>query len=523
MRYGTCWGSALCCTALLYGCGGGGDNTPPSEPPWRRGALLQSPPQRSASLTAAALQQRIGGNTTRGLALLVMTGDPVCGVDVHHLQYTTVGGLDERTTASGALMLPTGNDSRCNGERPMVLYAHGTNPAKSYNLANLSDTSNAANGESLMLAAFYAAKGYIVVAPNYAGYDTSTLPYHPFLVADQQSKDMIDGWTAATTALPTVSSNVRASDKLFLTGYSQGGYVAMATHRAMQQLGTKVTASAPMSGPYALAAQTDAPFYGRVPFGSTLFGTLLASSYQKVYGNIYATPGDFYEPAYAPGIESLLPGPDAASLLASGKLPEYALFSSTPPVTTPGSALHALLATSTPARTGSALDRVYAQGFGTPHLVSNAARLAYVSDALNHPDGVVPVLGNRLPAATPQHPLRVATRRNDLRDWTPLAPVLLCGGEGDATVPFAVNSQVMGALWSGLPGGVVTVLDVDASPGGASDPYRAEKLGFALVKTAVMADAVLAGKDPSLEVARNYHAGLLPFCNSAARTFFDRF
>ena len=50
------------------------------------------------------------------------------------------------------------------------------------------------NGEALVLAALFASQGYIVVAPNYAGYDSSTLPYHPYLVADQQSKDMIDAF-----------------------------------------------------------------------------------------------------------------------------------------------------------------------------------------------------------------------------------------------------------------------------------------------------------------------------------------
>ena len=32
------------------------------------------------------------------------------------------------------------------------------------------------------MAAVFAAQGYIVVAPNYAGYDGSTLDYHPYLM-----------------------------------------------------------------------------------------------------------------------------------------------------------------------------------------------------------------------------------------------------------------------------------------------------------------------------------------------------
>ncbi len=61
-----------------------------------------------------------------------------------------------------------------------------------------------------------------MIAPNYVGYDTSSLNYHPFLIADQQSKEMIDVLKAARSALP-VSSAPCATDngKLFITGYSK--------------------------------------------------------------------------------------------------------------------------------------------------------------------------------------------------------------------------------------------------------------------------------------------------------------
>jgi hypothetical protein len=71
--------------------------------------------------------------------------------------------------------------------------------------------------------------------------------------------------------------------KLFVTGYSQGGYVAMATHRAMQSGGMTVTASAPMSGPYALAAFGDAIFEGQVSDSATVNIALTIVAYQKAY------------------------------------------------------------------------------------------------------------------------------------------------------------------------------------------------------------------------------------------------
>ena len=140
------------------------------------------------------------------------------------------------------------------------------------------------------MAGVFAAEGYIVVAPNYVGYDTSTLGYHPYLNGDQQSKDMIDALTAARSALPTADAPATTDGgQLLVTGYSQGGYVAMATHRALQEAGETVTASAPMSGPYALSAFSDAIFQGQVTGGSPVNLTLLITSYQNAYGNLYAS------------------------------------------------------------------------------------------------------------------------------------------------------------------------------------------------------------------------------------------
>jgi hypothetical protein len=512
MKYYQATLAAFCAALLVASCGGGGSGSGTATAPeaaWTRGTL-QGPSQLTASLSATELQQRLENGSTRDQALLLLAGDPVCDVQVQYIQYTTLGGASEKTAASGALMVPSGTDARCAGTRPILLYAHATHPEKAYNLAALADSSNPASTEGLTLAALFATQGYIVVAPNYAGYDSSPLGYHPFLNAQQQSGEMIDALSAAKMALAPLAPRVSAGSKLFLTGYSQGGHVAMATHRAMQQAGLPVTASAPMSGPYALAQELDDNFAGQVHIGSTLFGTFMATSYQKSYGGIYAQPTDLYESNWASGIETLLPGVDAAAVLEStGKLPQFALFSATPPQAPPGSGLQPAIDAMTPP-TGTTMDAVFARGFGTGNLFTNSARLAYLQDLLTNP-------------ANPRNGLRIAARANDLRGWTPLAPVLLCGGAGDATVSFATNTEGMRQSWARLPPGLVTVLDVDAQPGSAVDPFIAERLGFALVKEATVALARLQGDDPEWEVARNYHAAVFPFCASAARRFFSIF
>lgn len=103
-----------------------------------------------------------------------------CGVTIEKVSYDTKGAADEDTTATAALMVPTGDAAECQGDRPVLLYAHGTTTEKSYDFTQVGNLNNPAVGESTLIAANFAAQGYIVVAPNYAGYDESELDYHPY-------------------------------------------------------------------------------------------------------------------------------------------------------------------------------------------------------------------------------------------------------------------------------------------------------------------------------------------------------
>jgi hypothetical protein len=500
----------LVAALALAACGGGGGHgasgSMPSAPP-PRGTLLQSPPDLLSTLTISALLTEL--ELPLNQLLLSVSDTPLCDVLFYHIEYETVGGAGEATTASAVFMVPTGPGTNCTGSRPFVLYAHGTTTDRDYNMADLQ------NAETLSLAALFASQGYIVVAPNYAGYDTSILPYHPYLIADQQSKDMIDALTAARTALPLASlTTVKDNGQLFITGYSQGGYVAMATHRAMQAAGMNVTASAPMSGPYALAAFVDAVFYGQVNGGATISSTLLLTAYQTAYGNIYSDATEVFAPQYAAGIQTLLPSTTPRSqLYAQGKLPEFALFSLTPPAPE--------FATLTPATSPANLAEVFALGFGSGSLLQNSYRLSYLQDAQAHPDGGFPTPTTGVAAATPALPWRQALQRNDLRNWVPAAPVQLCGGDVDPLV-FWLNTQLMQNYWTAQAAVDFSVLDLEAAVS-AHDPYANLKQDFAVAKALVAATAISQGATDggALAVAEAYHAMLVaPFCFAATRSFF---
>jgi alpha/beta superfamily hydrolase len=488
----------------------GSGSTPPLPPP--RGALLSTPPTLVASYTTDSLLAVIAGSDV-GEELLSLAYTPKCSLDVYQLSYETVGGQNEAATASGALMVPTGSDPSCQGPRPIVVYAHGTTSDKTYNIAQIDKQT-----EGMLLAAVFASRGYIVVAPNYAGYDTSNLAYHPYLNADQQSKEMIDVVAAARSALPISSSKAADNGKLFITGYSQGGFVAMAAHKAMQAAGMTVTAAAPMSGPYALAAFGDAIFMGQVNSSGTLNVALIADSYQHAYGNLYTNTTDVFEAQYAPSIATLLPSTTSVpALVAAGDLPASAVFSSVAPAPE--------FASITPATQPAALATVFAAGFGSPDLINNTYRLSYLRDAQAAPDGGFPTVSTGVPAAAPTNTLRQALKTNDLRNWSPTAPVLLCAGDSDPTV-FYFNTQLMQQYWmSNAPSASVTVLDVDSAVA-AGDAYADLKNSFAAAKAAVGASAVAGGATDggASAVLQNYHAGLVPpVCLSAVKSFFDGF
>ncbi len=95
-------------------------------------------------------------------------------------------------------------------------------------------------------AALMASAGYVVVMPDYPGFGNSAVT-HPY-VQSGLGTSVAAVLGAAKAALGW--GPVTANGKLFLTGYSEGGYATMAAARA---LGGYVTATVPCDGPYSLS------------------------------------------------------------------------------------------------------------------------------------------------------------------------------------------------------------------------------------------------------------------------------
>jgi predicted esterase len=461
-------------------------------------APLPAPIRGSLVGQAASVAVSIGGNSLTTLSpsvlagfleaaqtgTLVVAGQPQCSVSVYRVHYNTVGGAGEGTDASAAVFVPSGSGSSCSNSRPVLLYAHGTSLQKSYDMADIAN-----NTEARLAAAVFAAQGFIVVAPNYAGYGGSSLGYHPYLDRVQEGADMIDALRAARSSFTGIGA--RDSGKLLVTGYSQGGYVALAAQRAMQEAGSEFTlaAAAGMSGPYALARFGDELFGGAPRDGATVIVPTIINAGQHASAALYRTPSDVYEAQYAPTIADLVPGTlGAGDLVSQGKLPATALFAAGSMPQTPG----------------------YTQYFGANNLIRSDYRAAYLLDAAAHPcdqSASAPL------SCAPEHSLRKWLVRNDLRSYLPAAPTLLCGGHDDPTVPY-FNTTAASAYFRAR-GAAIVELDIDDTPS-LNDPFRSAKAGF------VAARSILRAANGDGAVASSYHAGLVaPFCMAAARDYFQ--
>lgn len=501
---------SMAAAILAAGCGGSSDgpdgrgaDAVRTDLSGSRGALIAEPPPRITLLAAAAFNQSLGASST-GEALKTLAGEPRCDIALHKYEYSTVSGTGTPTRASGALMIPVASSNpgtqaaQCAGPRPMVLYAHGTTAERFYNIANIAESANGGNAEASVLAAFFAAQGFIVVAPNYAGYDSSDLDYHPYLNHDQQAKDMVDSLVAGRKALASLGQyQTIDSGKLMVTGFSQGGSVAMATQRELQRMNIPYTAGAPMSGAYAVKGFVDRIFQGGpeprtplgtpIPLGGPILGTMLIRSYQRSYGGLYSTPSEIFSSKFAAGIETLIP---TATTTTSGLLNNVLL---------PAAALFA----PDPLRGEDQISALIQQQAGVAiydasnHLINATFRNAYNTGA---PSTAV---------------MRQRLEDNDLRlaGFIPARPTMLCAGRNDPTVFTAFNHDEMVNFYDGaglITAGLITPVDVDPDTIDPGSPFAMLQGGFKQQKT--------LGTITTL----NYHGNVLPFCAVAVRGFFQQ-
>jgi biopolymer transport protein ExbD len=160
------------------------------------------------------------------------------GVNIYEIIYTTGYFNDSVIKASGLLFAPVGERA----DLPFMIYDHGTEFCNERPIDM--------KGEQSAALAF-ATSDYVVIYPDYVGKASGQDCNQLYLHAATEAGASVDMLRAVVDGMGLFG--IKGMKQLFVTGYSQGGHAAMATHRLLQekyQHRFTVTASAPMSGPY---------------------------------------------------------------------------------------------------------------------------------------------------------------------------------------------------------------------------------------------------------------------------------
>jgi len=159
------------------------------------------------------------------------------GVDVYEIIYNTRWHDGSTIKASGYYYVPVG----CTESLPIMVMNHGTELKK--------ETSIKLGGLQVGCVAF-STDGYLSLYPHYIGLGEGEKT-HLYQIAESEAFANIDMLRAVRELNQELE--IKSNNQLFITGYSQGGHAAMASHKMIQEEYDKefqVTASSPMSGAY---------------------------------------------------------------------------------------------------------------------------------------------------------------------------------------------------------------------------------------------------------------------------------
>jgi len=211
------------------------------------------------------------------------------GIDVMEMRYSSTYPDGTPVEASGLVFIPRGYTKR---KTAMMVYNHGTDMVR--------DRKVDLKGEQTICMVF-AADGYIVLMPDYFGLGKGSTGIHPYQHAETEAQSSIDMIRAVRKAKERL--DIDPEERIFITGYSQGGHAAMSTHKFISERHNgeiKVWASSPMSGAYDMTgAQRDVMYK---PYSHPGYLPYLLFGYNSIY-HFFKDPSDVLKAPY----DSILP------------------------------------------------------------------------------------------------------------------------------------------------------------------------------------------------------------------------
>ncbi|MEZ4916602.1 MAG: lipase family protein [Chitinophagales bacterium] len=215
-------------------------------------------------------------------------------VDVYELYYNTSLPNGEKVVATGLYYVPIDFPY----EIATMQYNHGTT------MKNRVGKNYAYNGEGTICRIF-AADGYAVAWQDYIGLGRAK-GFHPYQHLETEGQSGVDLLRAVKQINEEIG--LKVNDKLFITGYSQGGHATLAVHKTIQEKYADefhVTASSPMSGAHDMSGvQTELM---DKPYPQPHYLPYLLYGYNKIY-NIFPDTDfrNIFKPQYRHVVDKML-------------------------------------------------------------------------------------------------------------------------------------------------------------------------------------------------------------------------
>jgi len=220
---------------------------------------------------------------------------PVFGYKAYKIPYTTTDEEGNSVKVSGLMVVPTGIlEGMKQAGLSVVSDDHDTRFGNFEMPTVFAESNNAPDGSPVI---FTSMMGFVTLQPDYIGYGDSLEHYHPFILKKSLANATVDFIDAARKFAQ--ENSIPLNDQLYLTGYSEGGYAALATLKKIESESLMpVTMTVPMSGPYDLE---------RIGMGVISSDTLPVPSFMAYVAYAYALTYD--EP-----IDSMINEPYASKL-----------------------------------------------------------------------------------------------------------------------------------------------------------------------------------------------------------------
>ena len=201
--------------------------------------------------------------------------------------------------ASGMAYIPLGDGE----EFSYLTFAHGTIAANNEAPSELS----MADIQTFLFAAM-ASTGLITVVPDLIGFGSSKEIMHPYYVEETSALAVIDGLRAVRELLK--QEEINSDEELYLSGYSGGGYVTMATHKYIEDYDLEyfdLKASFPAAGGYDMKGVRDF-FFDQEVYETPYFMAYIAESYRTYYDIDTSLAQQIFNEPYAQRIINIFDG-----------------------------------------------------------------------------------------------------------------------------------------------------------------------------------------------------------------------